>query len=227
MWRTSAFWLGGLVVGLAVAAIAVAAIVVLGGDDETPATPAATPAADDGIKSAEELEQEFAERDRKQIEELTSEARTVAETLQPVMDGLEEALPRSGGPADQVAAGKVQQWLDKVRDAAAPYQESISGGTGFNIARNTIRAALDGLVNTLETYQLASGAGVDRAAVHQQAAAQRDNAIRTWSAAGVQIDAINIDAGFGHQHIEQLGGAEAGGLAPDTLPEGTDATHPE
>jgi len=228
MWRTSAFWLGGLVVGLAVAAIAVAAIVLLGGDDKTPATPAAaTPAADGGIKSAEQLEQEFADRDRQQIEELTNEARAIAETLQPVMAGLDKALPRSGGPVEQVAADKVQGWLDTVRDAAAPYQESISGGTGFNIARNTIRAALDGLLNTLETYQLASGAGDDRAAVHQQAAAQRDNAIRTWSAAGVQIDAINIDAGFGHQHIEQLGGAEAGGVAPDTLPEGTDATLPE
>src|SRR5215207_5515626 len=104
MWRTSAFWLGGLVVGLAVAAIAVAAIVLLGGDDKTPATPAAaTPAADGGIKSAEQLEQEFADRDRQQIEELTNEARAIAETLQPVMAGLDKALPRSGGPVEQVA----------------------------------------------------------------------------------------------------------------------------
>jgi hypothetical protein len=53
---------------------------------------------------------------------------------------------------------------------------------------------------------------------------QRDIAVRTWSAATIQIDAINIDAGFGHQHGPQLAGAATGALPPDTLPEGTDAT---
>jgi hypothetical protein len=226
VWRSSAFWIGGLVVGLTVAVFAAAAFVAFsGGDDETPAAvePAASPAGDDGIKSAEELSAEFSARDKEQIEQLTTEAKDVAERLQPVMTDLEKALPREGAAPDQAGDGQVQEWLDTVRDAAAPYQESISGGTGHNVARMTLTAALDGLVTAIETYQLAGGLGTDRAALLERASAQRDNAIRTWSAAGVQIDAINVDVGFGHQHVAQLGGAEAGGQPPDSLPEGTDA----
>ena len=222
-WRTPAFWLGGLVIGLTLVAITVAAFLVTG-DDATPApAPATEAAAGEGdIKSAEQLEQEFAARDREQIEALTGEARTVAQGLQPVMRGLEAALPYDGGAGEPATDAEVQSWLDATRDIAAPYQESVSGDTGYNVARSTIRASLDGLVSALEVYRLARGSG-DPDALREQAAAQRDNAVRTWSAAGVQLDALNIAAGFGHQHVEQLAGAAAGGQAPDTLPEGTDA----
>ena len=221
VWRSSAFWLGGLVIGLLVAVLAGVALAVAGGDDdETPAQPAAAPAA---AESPEEIAAGFDARDKEQIEQLTVDAEAAAERLAPVMAGLEKALPREGGPAGQVPADRVQEWLDLARDAAAPYQESISGSTGHNVARNAIRAALDGLVNAIETYRLAAEPGADVAAVHAQAAAQRDNAIRTWSTAGVQVDAINIEAGFGHQHIAGLGGPEGGAQPPDTLPEGTDA----
>ena len=226
-WRSPTFWFGGLVVGLAVAVLAVAAFVAFGGsgDDETPAAvaPTATPAGDDGIKSAEELAAEFTARDSEQIEQLTTEAKDVADRLQPVMSELEKALPREGAAPGQTADGRVQEWLDTAREAVAPYEESISGGTGHNVARLTLRAALDGLVSAIETYRLAGQADTNRGALLERASAQRDNAIRTWSAAGVQIDAINVDAGFGHQHVAQLGGAEAGAQPPDSLPEGTDA----
>lgn len=223
VWRSSAFWLGGLVVGLAVGAIAVAAFVVLGADDDGPPAAAAPTPTAEAIQSAEELEQQFDERDRQQIEEITTQAKDVAGRLEPVMDGLEEALPRGGGPAAQVADEEVQEWLDTARDALAPYEESISGSTGHNVARSTLRAALDVLVNAIETYRLAGAAGADRQAILARAASQRDNVIRTWSAVSIQIDAINVEAGFGHQHVAQLGGAAAGGQPPDSLPEGTDA----
>ena len=227
VWRSPAFWTGGLVIGLAVAALAVAAFLAFGGDgdDETPAAaaPTASPAGDDAIKSAEELAAEFSARDREQIEQLTIDAKAVADRLQPVMTGLEDALPREGAPPAAAAEDQVQEWLDTARDAAEPYQESISGATGHNVARLTLRAALDGLVSAIETYRLAGQSGADREALLVRASEQRDNAIRTWSAAGVQIDAINVDSGFGHQHVAQLGGAEAGAQPPDSLPEGTDA----
>ena len=62
-----------------------------------------------------------------------------------------------------------------------------------------------------------------RAALLERARSQRDLAARTWSTAATQLDAINIDAGFGHQHVTfpSSGGADA--IPPDTLPEGTDA----
>jgi hypothetical protein len=226
VWRSPAFWIGGLVVGLAVAVFAAAAFVAFGDADDDPpagAESAATPAGDEGVKSAEELQAEFTARDREQIEQLTNEAKDVADRLQPVMTDLETALPRDGAAPDQAPDGQLQEWLDTARDSAAPYEESISGATGHNVARLTLRAALDGLVGAIETYRLAGQPDADRDALIARASAQRDNAIRTWSAAGVQIDAINVDAGFGHQHVAQLGGAEAGAQPPDSLPEGTDA----
>jgi hypothetical protein len=222
-WRTSAFWLGALVMGLAVAAIVTAGFLVLGGGDDAgdAAAPAASPAAaDDGIKSAEELQAEFDERDKRQIEDLTAAARGIATKLEPVMAGLEEALPRDGGRAERAAEAEVGAWLETARAAAAPYQESISGSTGHNVARSALRAALDGLVGAIATYRLAGEPGADVAALRARAAEQRDNAVRMWSTASVQLDALNIDAGFGHQHVAQLG---AGAQPPDALPEGTDA----
>src|SRR5215218_725506 len=125
VWRSSAFWIGGLVVGLAVAALAAAVVVAFGGgDDETPAAvaPTATPAGDDGIKSAEQLAAEFSARDREQIKQLTTEAKDVADRLQPVMTDLEDALPRKGAAPAQAADEQVQEWLDTARDAVAPYE---------------------------------------------------------------------------------------------------------
>jgi hypothetical protein len=226
-WRTSAFWLGALVMGLAVGAIVTAGFLVLGGGDDAgdAAAPAASPAAaaDDGIKSAEELQAEFDARDKRQIEDLTAAARGVATKLEPVMAGLEEALPRDGGRAEQAADAEVRSWLDAARAAGAPYQESISGSTGHNVARSALRAALDGLVGAIATYRLAGEPGADVAALRARAAEQRDNAVRMWSTASVQLDALNVDAGFGHQHVAQLGGPGSGAQPPDTLPEGTDA----
>jgi hypothetical protein len=223
-WRSRTVWLGGLVVGAVVAALVAGGFLLLGGDDASSVAP---PAADDGVPTAAEIQSEFDERDKQQIEELTNAAREVARSLSPAMGGLAEAMPYEGGEGEPAAAADVQDWLDSARDAAAPYQESISGSTGHNVARNTVRSALDGLVAAIGTYRLSLAAsGADAEPLRALAAEQRDNAVRTWSAAGVQLDAINVDAGFGHQHVAQLAGPESGAQPPDSLPEGTDA-HPE
>jgi hypothetical protein len=52
---------------------------------------------------------------------------------------------------------------------------------------------------------------------------RRDLAVRAWSVAATQLDAINIATGYGHQHV-YLGGSEsAGGLGADPAPEGSGA----
>jgi hypothetical protein len=215
VWRTSAFWIGGVAVGLLVALVA-AAVVIATGDDDQAADPAAA-ALESQVQSPEGLEKQFAERDRQQIESMTLQARRIADGLAPVMGAFNRAL-REGGSPPPVSA----QWLDTARGYAAGFQESVSGETSTNVARLGLRASLEGLVNAMEIYRL-SGDGPNRAAIVARALEQRDIAVRTWSTATIQIDAINIDAGFGHQHVPQLAGAASGAMPPDTLPEGTDA----
>ena len=79
----------------------------------------------------------------------------------------------------------------------------------------------------MQTYELALEQSNVRAALLERTRAQRDLAARTWSTAATQLDAINIDAGFGHQHVVFPSSAGPGAIPPDTLPEGTDAETPE
>jgi hypothetical protein len=215
VWRTSAFWIGGAVVGLLVAVLAGAVVIATGGDEES-ATP--TSAEESQIQSPEELEKQFAERDREQIESLTAQAREISDGLAPTMAAFNRAL--RDGDAPPPASG---QWLSQTRRHAATFRESVSGETATNVARLGLRASLEGLVNAIDLYRL-GGDAPNRRAIVARAREQRDIAVRTWSAATIQIDAINIEAGFGHQHVPQLAGAATGALPPDTLPEGTDAT---
>jgi len=215
VWRTSAFWAGGAVVGLVVAALAAVIVVATSGDDQ-PATPAAAVSTREtnDVPTVEELEKQFAERDREQIEEMTKQARSIADALAPPLRAFGSALREGGTPSPASS-----QWLDKAQSYAAMFQESESGETATNVARAALRSSLEGFVSAIAIYRLSG----HRAAIVQRAREQRDIAIRTWSAATMQIDAINIDAGFGHQHVPQLGAENAGGIPPDSLPEGTDA----
>jgi hypothetical protein len=214
VWRTSAFWIGGAIVGVLVAALAAALVIAISGDDE-PAGPAN--ATESQVESPEALEKQFAARDREQIESMTGQARQIAEDLAPTMAAFNRALRNGGSPSPASA-----QWLSETRRHAAPFRESVSGETATNVARLGLRASLEGLVNAVELYRL--GGDANRTAILARAREQRNIAVRTWSAATIQIDAINVDAGFGHQHVPQLAGAGIGASPPDTLPEGTDAT---
>ena len=167
------------------------------------ATPA--PAANDGTQSAEELQAEFDEGDRRQIEDLTTQAKSIAEQLHVSRAGSrrrsrDAATCRSRSPTTRCRSG----WTPR-GTRPRPLSESISGGTGHNVgAARCARPSTGGLATAIATYRLAGEPGADREAIPAQAKAQRDNAIRTWSAASIQIDAINVDAGFGHQHVARL-----------------------
>ncbi len=222
-WRTRAFWLGGALVGSVVAVVAVAVLLATGGsDDPQPAAAveaAATPEVLEG-KTEEELAAEFRQRDREQIESLTAGARRTAGAVAPVVAEFNKALPSEGG-GEQADAGTIDDWIAIVRERAEPLRETVSGETATNVARASLSSSLDSLLGALETYRLAAESGGDREALQKRAATQRDLAIKAWSTASTQLDYVNIVAGFGHQHVAQIGG----GLPPDTLPEGTDA-HP-
>lgn len=222
-WRTFTFWLGGAVVGVVVAILVAGAFALIGGgDDESPAAAEKAPATPETIdiegKTAEELAADFEQRDREQVKDLTATARRIVDAVAPVMSEYGDALPDQGG-AQPAGAERVEQWLATVREQVKPFEESVSGETATNVARATVRSALDSLTGSLETYRLAAELDADRDAIYARARAQRELAIRTWSAAITQVDYVNVTIGFGHQHVPPIGG----GAPPDDLPEGTDA----
>ena len=215
-------WFGALVAAAILVPLAVIAILVVAGDDDQPAA-AASP-ADEVQAEAARLRRESAVRDKEQIEDLTTRTRGIVEGIAPVIQGLGRTLPagtdRTGPVVD---AAQVDGWRARVREADAYFEDTVSGETATNVARNGFANAVDVLVETVETYRLAVAQPAARAALLERARAQRDLSARAWSTAATQLDAINIDAGFGHQHVTFPRSAGAEAAPPDALPEGTDA----
>jgi hypothetical protein len=217
--RSRGFWFGALVSAAILVPLAVVAVLVVGGSEADPAASRAQSAGD-----ADELRGEFAERDKQQIEALTTRTRAMVEEFTPVIAGLGKTLPpdaRRTGPLANAA--EVDDWRRRVREADAYFAETVSGETATNVARNGFANAVDVLLETVETYRLALDEPAVRGALLERARDQRDLAARAWSTAAIQLDVINIDAGFGHQHVTFPSSAGPEAIPPDTLPEGTDA----
>jgi len=220
------FWLGALVAAALLVPLGIVGVVVASsGDDPAPANAS----VDDEIESeAESFRRQTQVRDKEQVKELTDQMRQSAEDLAPTLTGLAKALPpgeKRTGPAAE--ASQVQDWRRAIRAADEYFAETVSGETGTNVARGGFAAALDALAESAATYALALEQPGARRELLERARTQRDLAVRSWSVAATQLDAINIATGYGHQHV-YLGGAEAsGGFGADPVPEGTGAEHAE
>ena len=152
--------------------------------------------------------------------------RGALEALAPVLDGLARTLPpgEDDGTGRVASAGDVADWQRLAREADRSFENPPSGETGTNVARGGFASSLDALNESVETYALAVADSGHRQALLERARQQRDLAVRTWSVAATQLDAINIGTGFGHQHV-YLGASEAvGGFGADPAPEGSGAT---
>ncbi len=178
-------------------------------------------------EDAKGLRRQWAVRDKKQIKELTDRARTIADDVTPAVAGMGKTLPPGEDTIGPLASpADVEKWRRAVREADAYFSETVSGETATNVARNGMGSAVGVLREAVETYSLALTEAGARDALLRRAAAQRDLAARAWSAAAVQLDVINIDAGYGHQHVTFPSSGGEGAVAPDDLPEGTDAREP-
>ena len=118
------------------------------------------------------------------------------------------------------SAADVRAWVRRTRAARAFFRDSVSGETGTNVARGALAAAVNGVGELVATYRLALEQPASRTVLLERVRGQRDVAMRAWDTGTVQLDAINIAVGYGHQHVPALG---AGGLPPDDLPEGSGA----
>jgi len=169
-----------------------------------------------GGSAEERLREASAQRDREQVVALTTAAKATVADIAGVVEEMAEP------PADAAQAGA---WSAALTAAAAVYDDPPSGETATNVARGSLAAALDLLVEAAATAEVAAGLdGAERAAVAERAAAQRDLAVRVWSVGATQLDAVNVAAGNGHQHAFLPAGP--GALTPDGAREGQGATAP-
>jgi hypothetical protein len=229
VYRTRQFWLGALAAACLLVPVAIAAAALAGSGDDSPsaserAAAAATPESEQEAarREAERLQKVTQTRDEEQVEELTDRTRAFADDLGPVVDGIARTLP----PGSDAKVGplasppEVRDWVRKTRAARRYFADSVSGETGTNVARGAFSSAVSGVFEMVETYRLALEDPSARAALLERVRGQRDVALRAWETGTVQLDAINIATGHGHQHVAALG---AGGLPPDDLPEGSGA----
>jgi hypothetical protein len=220
-WRT--FWIGVVVAAAVLIPLGIVAVVVASGsEEEAPADPVAQEVESEAAKLREQTQV----RDREQVQELTERMRQTVDDLQPTLSGLARTFPpgeddRTGRVA---STADVQEWIRAVREADLYFEDPPSGETGTNVARGGFSAAVDALLGAVDTYRLALRDTANRDELLERARAQRNLAVRTWSVAATQLDAINIATGFGHQHV-YLGASEAvGGFGADPSPEGSGAT---
>jgi hypothetical protein len=183
------------------------------------------PSPDPVEERAEELRAQEAVRDREQIEELTAQAREVRDEVVPPLDEFNEILPPGEeSPSVDADADQIDAWQQTMSSAASAFDDAPSGATGTNIARNSLGASLGLLESAVDLYAIAADVdGEVQQDLLERAGAQRDLAIRTWSIGATQLDAINIDAGFGHQHV-YLEVEGTGAMTPDGAEDGEGAT---
>ena len=172
---------------------------------------------------ADRLRAESALRDRTQIRTLTELARTTRAQLVPVVDGLGLAMPAdvTAGPA-AVTAADVENWQKTAAQAVEGFADPPSGETATNVARSSLASAVRQIATTIDTYAVARGlTGPARTAAMDLTVRQRADALFTWSVGATALDAVNIDAGYGHQHVFLPTSPGEGALTPDTEPEGS------
>lgn len=157
---------------------------------------------------AEDIRAADAARDKEQIKSLTQLARTMKDELAPVVAGLE----------GDASAADLTAWQQTVDAAARSFDNPPSGATATNVARGSLATAVDQLAVALDTYQQSLTGG---AALRDLALRQRDLAVTTWSVGATQLDQVNIDAGYGHQHVYLQGSPDGEAFSPDGSPEGT------
>ncbi|MER7503960.1 hypothetical protein AB0L05_14420 [Nonomuraea pusilla] len=174
-------------------------------------------------QAADSLRAQSALRDREQIEALTELARATRDRLAPVLDGLERALPadpRAGGAAP--AAADVARWRKAAAAAVEDFADPPSGETATNVARSSLASAVRQISTAVDTYAASQAlTGSARKTVMLLAGRQRADAIFTWSVGATALDAVNVGAGHGHQHVFLPASPGSEALTADPEPEGS------
>ncbi len=161
-------------------------------------------------------------RDVTQIGELTELARRTRDQITPVLSELDAAVAAGRTePAERVAT-----WQQTMRQASDAFADPPSGTTTTNVARGSLRSAVTAFAIAVDSYAAAGAVAPEqRAPLMTLIERQVTAAATVWSMAATQLDQINIDAGYGHQHVYLKVGSGAGSFTPDGSAEGPDTSH--
>jgi hypothetical protein len=174
-------------------------------------------------QNADQIRQADAARDKAQVADLTTLARTTREQLTPVLNRMATAMPLDPAKAPQPAsAAEVAGWQQAADKSAASFADPPSGATATNVARGGFTAAVNQLGSAIKTYTLSlttDPAGQKQ--LRDLAGRERTNAVAAWSVASTQLDQVNIDAGYGHQHVFLPADPGSGAFTSDGSPEGS------
>ncbi|MGF1646729.1 MAG: hypothetical protein ACFCVF_07405 [Kineosporiaceae bacterium] len=229
-------WLVGLVPGLLVglAVGGTAGALVLPGE-RAPGV---------GDARVAELQVEETARDSAALDALNDRAARMLDLLAPVVTAagrhvLEPApdpAPDPGADGAGAPAGAagppmpgsadVAAWGDTVGEAREVLGDPPSAGTGVNVARAGLAAALVDLEAAVDALALAADtaeAGGDPVPAQRVAGTALRGAAATWSVGATQLDAVNVEAGNGHVHLYLPPVAGSGALAADPAPTGRPA----
>ncbi|WP_433347575.1 hypothetical protein ACQP25_30615 [Microtetraspora malaysiensis] len=177
-------------------------------------------------RMTDRLRVESALRDKAQIKTLTELARTTRDRLAPVLDGLDRAIPAEP-PADgtrlaAVTSADVAGWRQATAAAIGDFADPPSGETATNVARSSLASAVRQIAIAVDTYETSRAlAGSARETVMALAVRQRADAVFTWSVGATALDAVNVDAGYGHQHVFLPASPGSGALTADPEHEGS------
>jgi hypothetical protein len=178
-------------------------------------TVVAGPSATDRLVA--KYEQEEKDRDKVQIGKLNELAKGAQQRLAPVVSGMAAVFPvNAASPARAPKPEEVKKWGEVLAAEVDRYKSPPSGGNGVNVTQIALNTGVKQLAAAADAFDLAmTASGLDRPRLLRLAGEQRTLALHTWSAASIQLDVINIDAGNGHVHAD-LTSESSDGVAEGT-----------
>jgi hypothetical protein len=174
-------------------------------------------------RNVEQMQRAEVERDLKLVAELTDLARGSRDRLAQTLSGMAAVAPfGTATPGTPLSADSVKGWREAVTAEVNRYAEPPSAGTAVNVARGGLQAAVQQLASAVDLFEAAATAPQPLSGkLIGNAGTQRTLALRTWSVAAIQLDQINIDAGYGHVHVQLPAAPGSGVISSDGSPEGS------
>lgn len=164
-----------------------------------------------------ELREQFDASDVERAGALVDTVRAVTPEVQGLLDELHGALPPEDGTSDEpvgelATSGDVVTWRETVTGVRERLAATDPASTQINVARAGLLAATDQLVATVDLYEAAlDPSTTETTSMLSHVGAARRSALGMWDVAAIQVDAVAVEYGLGHQHVylSPLPGQEA------------------
>lgn len=190
-----------LLVGAALAAVVVVAVLVVALTRGAQPDPADVGSAVDPARVAE-LEAVEAERDADNLTASIEHARSLQTELVPVMHALHAVLPVDGTTAATPTDEEIAAWRDTLDTLVGETEALPSGSSEHNIVRNGMLTSLELLGDTVDAVDLVRAADASAApGLYALAGELRTRAVETWGLAAIQLDLRSTSGGQGHVHV--------------------------